>query len=76
MSETATQRGDRVQRERMDKVRPLIEDYAERMIRLAGVIARDSLMGVSPHVAGRTSRLPRELREWVQKGCRAPGAAE
>lgn len=71
MSETATERGMRVQKEREAEVRPVIEKYAEWMIRLAGIMARDGLSGLSPHVAARDSSLPRELAEWVKNGCKA-----
>jgi hypothetical protein len=68
--ETATERGDRVQREREAKVRPIIEKHCETMIRAAGFAARMSLMGYGPHVVTRDTDLPRELADWVNRGCK------
>jgi hypothetical protein len=69
-NETATQRGDRVQREREKKVRAILEPMVERIIRTAGRAARDAQIGYGPHLATRDSGLPREIQEWIKNGCK------
>lgn len=70
MSETATERGDRVQRERERQVREILTPMVERIIRTAGLAARDAQMGYGPHLATRDSGLPREFQDWIKRGCK------
>jgi hypothetical protein len=69
VSETATERGDRIQREREKEVRSILQPMVERIIRTAGMAARDAQMGYGPHLACRDSGLPREFQEWIKNGC-------
>lgn len=72
-SETATERGDRIERERVDAVRPIIRRQAELMLGLAGTIARDAASGISSqvgYVQAVRSGLNRDLAEWVRRGCK------
>ncbi len=68
--ETATQRGDRIQRKREREVRAVLTPMVARIIRTAGRAARDAQMGYGPHLATRDSGLPREIQEWIKGGCR------
>jgi hypothetical protein len=70
VTETATQRGDRIQREREKQVRTVLTPMVERIIRTAGRAARDAQMGYGPHLACRESGLPREIQDWIKNGCK------
>lgn len=68
--ENATQYGDRLQRWREKQVREVLEPMVPRIIRVAGLAARDAQMGYGPHLATRDSGLPREIQDWIKNGCK------
>ena len=51
------------------EVLAIIGPMSKRIARVAGVAARDALMGYEPHLATRDSGLPREIQDWIKGGC-------
>lgn len=60
---------DRATKAYMDERRPMIEALAERMVNADAMGWRMQHAGVSRHAGVRDYSLPRDLYEWVVKGC-------
>jgi hypothetical protein len=66
---------DRLVREAMKEAGATFDALRDEIVRCAGWRVRWQRNGYGAHVATRDSKLPRDLREWVQKGCPRGGTA-
>ena len=71
MSETATERGNRIQAEAVKAARPVIRKQMKLALGFAGTLARDRAAGISGLISEREyveAGLDRRIAEFVREG--------